>query len=156
MKGRENLNMFKKLCFIVIIAVIIVLSLGFIGKAYSNNAVTITSSNIQNTRDFISSLEKAGHKIKTIQDVGEGLLPGDLTTINIDGDTIGVYEYKNNQAMEEQAKTIHGSRIGNTFYDFITTPHFYKNGYIIVSYIGVDKKTIKEVEKLMGKQFEGM
>jgi len=154
--GSKNVNTFRKLLVIGIIAVIIALSLGLIGKGLSANRIDIAPPNIQNTKELISSLQKAGYKIKTIQFVGDGILSGDLTTIDIDGDTIGIYEYKNNQEMEEQAKTIHGSRIGNSFYDFIATPHFYKNGNIIVSYIGINTKTIKKIEKLMGKQFEGM
>ena len=152
----NNLNTIRKPWVIGIIAVIIILSLGLIGKVLSTNRIDIASSNIQNTKNIISTLEKAGYKIKTIQYVGEGILSGDLTTINIDGDTIGIYEYKNNQEMEEQAKTINGSRIGNNFIELMSTPHFYKKGNIMVSYIGVNKQTIKKVEKLMGKQFEGM
>jgi len=34
--------------------------------------------------------------------------------------------------------------------------HFYKSGNIIIIYVGVNKRTIKKVEKLMGKQFEGL
>ena len=91
------MNTFKRLWLIGIIALIIVLGLGLIGNIISTNTTGIASTKIQNTKDIISTLEKAGYTIKPIQDTGEGLLTGDLTTINIDGDTIGVYEYKNNQ-----------------------------------------------------------
>ena len=154
--GSQNMNTFRKPWVIVIIAVIIVLSLGLIGKSLSANRIDIAPSNIQNTKELISSLQIAGYKIKTTNDGANGFFSGNLTTIYIDGDTIGVSEYNNNQEMEQEAKTIHGSRIGNSFYEFIKTPHFYKNGNIIVSYIGVNTKTIKKIEKLMGKQFEGM
>lgn len=154
--GSKNLNTFRKLWVIGIIAVIIVLCFGLIGKVLFANRIDIAPSNIKNTKELISSLEKAGYKTKTTQDGANGFLSGTLTTIYIDGDTIGVSEYHNNQKMEQEAKTIDGSRIGTSFYEFTSTPHFYKNGNIIVSYIGVNKKTIKTIEKLMGKQFEGM
>jgi len=96
-RGEESLNTFKRLWLIGIIALIIVLGLGLIGNIISTNTTGIASTKIQKTKDIISTLEKAGYTIKPIQDTGEGLLTGDLTTINIDGDTIGVYEYKNNQ-----------------------------------------------------------
>jgi len=152
--GVEKSNTFKKLCVIGIISIILVLGLGLIGKVLSNTMV-IAPSKIQNTKELISSLEKAGYKTKTTQFLGEKPLSGDLTEINIDGGTIDVYEYKNNPKMEQEAKTIDGSRIGNQFIGFMSAPHFYKNGNIIVNYVGVNKKIIKRLEKLMGKQFEG-
>jgi len=148
------MNKFRKFRVIVIIAIVIVL--GFAGKVLSANLMEIQPSKITNTQGLISSLENAGYKTEITHDGANGFFSGTLTTIYIDGDNIGVSEYLNNQAMEQEAKTIHGSRIGNTYYDFQATPHFYKNGNIIVSYIGVNKKTINKVEKLMGKQFEGL
>ena len=124
----------------------------------------LVNAKIENTEEFIKSLEKSGYKPKTtkqenskFQDNGR-YLSGTLTIINIDEDTIGVYEYKNNEEMEQGAKSISsdGSKIGGTIYEFKSKPHFYKNENVIVSYFGDNKETIKKIEGLMGKQFAGM
>jgi len=112
---------------------------------------------VRNAAEFISILEKAGYKIRDSKQDNEGFLPGDLTIITIDGDSIGVYEYENNKEVEKQAETIgtDGTKIGDKIYDFKSKPHFYKNGNIIVSYFGDNKETIKKIEDLIGKQFAG-
>jgi len=121
----------------------------------NNNIVNIK---VENTTQFTAILEKAGYKIKATEQENEGFLSGDLTIINIDGDSIGAYEYKNNEEVEKEAETIgsDGSKIGDKIYEFKSKPHFYKNGNIIVSYFGDNKETIKKIEDLIGQQFAGM
>lgn len=121
----------------------------------NNNKVNIK---LENTIEFIAILEKAGYKIKATKQQNQGFLSGDFTIINIDGDSIGAYEYKTNEEVEQETHTIgsDGSKIGNRIYQFISKPHFYKNGNIIVSYFGDNQETIKKIEDLTGEQFAGM
>lgn len=115
------------------------------------------NSNIINSQEFIIFIEKSGFKITTSKQDGKGVLKGNLTRIDINGDTIGIYEYKSSEEMEQDAKTISadGSMIGNTIYEWKAKPHFYKSGNIIVSYIGDNKEIIEKIKKFMGQQFVG-
>lgn len=127
------------------------------GKPLLENS-TIVTSKIGNTEEFIKSLEKSGYKTKTIKQDNNRFLSGTLTLIAINETNIGIYEYKNNQEMEQDSKTISSdaSMIGYTIYDWKATPHFYKKGNIIVSYFGDNKEIIETLEKLLGQQFAGM
>ena len=118
----------------------------------------IVNSKIENTEEFIKLLEKSGYKSKTVKQDNGKFLSGTLTVINIGEDTIGIYQYKNNQEMEQDAKTINGdgSMIRGTIYEWKSKPHFYKKGNIIVSYFGDNKETIKKIEQILGEQFAGM
>jgi len=155
----------KKLIILVVALGICILFIGCDKKSVSkisNEKTVLKGSNtvsvkVQNTKDFIKSLENSGFKPKTTKQVNEGLISGDLTIVNINEDTIGVYEYKNNEEMEKGAKPIssNGSMIGGAIYEWISKVHFYKNGNIIVLYMGINIETIKEIEKLLGKQFAG-
>jgi hypothetical protein len=123
----------------------------------TNLQASTANSNIINSQEFIKFIEKSGYKITTSKQDGKGVLNGNLTRIGINGDTIGIYEYKSNEEMEQEAKTIRadGSMIGNTIYEWKAKPHFYKSGNIIVSYIGDNIALIEKIESLMGQQFAG-
>lgn len=135
------------------------------GKQQSPNSTTgnkvlqssAANSNVINSQEFIKFIEKSSYKITTSKQDGKGVLTGSLTRLDINGDTIGVYEYKSSEDMEQEAKTISadGSKIGGTIYDWKATPHFYKGGNIIVSYIGDNKEVLATIERLMGHQFAG-
>ncbi len=115
------------------------------------------NSNVINSQEFIKFIEKSGYKITTSKQDGNAILTGSLTIVNINGNTIGIYEYKSSEDMEQEAKTIRadGSMIGNTIYDWKSKPHFYKRENIIVSYIGENKEILEIIEKFMGQQFAG-
>jgi len=127
-----------------------------IEETVSQDSILVNTT-IENTEEFIVLLEKSGYKTNATKEKKTNFLSGNLTTIDIDGNTIGVWEYKNNKEMELDAKTIgiDGSTIGNTIYEFTSSPHFYKSGNIIASYFGDNKAIIKTLEKLMGQQFAG-
>ena len=156
----------KRLIILIISIFIGISFMGCVKKTSSQIPIDETTlqcsnminSKIENTKEFIKSLEKSGVKTKTTKQDNGRFLSGPLTLINIGEDTIGVYEYKNNQEMEQEAKTISGdgSMIRYTIYEFKSKPHFYKNGNVIVSYFGDNNETIKKIEKLIGKQFAGM
>lgn len=120
-----------------------------------NSELSITK--IQNTEELINFLKKSNSNLKYSKEDNSWFLSGSLTIADFDGDTIGIYEYKNNQEMEQDAKNISsdGYMIGNSFVEWVAKPHFYKSGNIIVNYIGDNKEMIKKIEKLMGQQFAG-
>jgi len=155
----------KKLIVLVSVICIGILFVGWdkqqalkvpIEKTVSQND-TKEVSEIGSTKDFIKSLEKSGYKINSSTQENKGFLSGTLTAININDDTICVYEYKNNQQIEEDLKTISsdGSMVGNAEVEWIKAPHLYKSGNIIVIYVGENKEMTEALEKLLGKQFAG-
>lgn len=129
-------------------------------KSATENTISqssLTNSNVINTQEFVKFLEKSGYKITATRQDGKSILSGNLTRIDINGDSIGIYEYNSSKDMEQDAKTIRsdGSMIGGAIYEWKATAHFYKSGNIIVSYIGDNKEIIGIIEKFMGQQFAG-
>lgn len=118
---------------------------------------TITSVKIESTNDLINSLKKSNYKIDSATQEKSMFLKGSLTAIKTGTDIISVYEYKDNQQMETDSKTISsdGSRVGNAIVDWTNLPHFYKSGNILVIYVGNNNEMIEALKKLLGKQFAG-
>jgi hypothetical protein len=69
-----------------------------------------------------------------------------------------VFEYDSKEAMEADASlvTADGGSIGTTMLTWVSAPHFYKAGIIIVVYIGDDAETLSQLESLLGVQFAGL
>jgi hypothetical protein len=67
------------------------------------------------TEDFIKLLRESGYKINSSTQKNKRFLSVNIAAININDDTICAYEYRNNQQMEEDLKTISsdGSMVGN-------------------------------------------
>lgn len=78
--------------------------------------------------------------------------------MEISGKRIYLYDFKSEKAMEKEAEKVDngGCSIGNTKISWVSTPHFYKKGSLIVQYIGNDKDLINTFKEIMGIQFAGM
>jgi hypothetical protein len=78
-------------------------------------------------------------------------------TLRVNSQDIQVFEYEDSAAMESQAKDISqdGMSIGNTAVQWISPPHFFSSGKIIVLYLGTDATLLKKLETASGKQAAG-
>lgn len=76
--------------------------------------------------------------------------------IEMDGDFILIYEYPTKEDMEKEAAAIHEEgNIGNASISYVSDPHYYKKGNIIVQYAGENKVILKHLKEIFGKQFAG-
>jgi len=68
-----------------------------------------------------------------------------------------VFEYDSPEAMEADASLVasDGGSIGTTMLFWVSTPHFFKAGRIIVVFIGDDAETLAQLQSLLGAQFAG-
>lgn len=155
----------KVIILVSIFVVSVLLLIGFIEKPIDNNPTdkaliekkTVVELKAESCKEFIVQLEKAGGKIKTIKKGSNTFLKGDATAININEEFINVYEYKNSNQMDADVKTIRsdGAIVGNAFIDWVSIPHIYKNGNIIVLYVGENKEIKDMIQKSVGNQFAG-
>ncbi|QHE52689.1 hypothetical protein [Pontibacillus sp. HMF3514] len=76
--------------------------------------------------------------------------------IKLNEDFILIYEYQTNKEMEKDASKIHGDgNIGLARIEYISSPHFFKKGNIIVQYVGRNKVILNQLENMFGNQFAG-
>lgn len=150
----------KRVIIVVLMVFICVSVIGCEKKKDSNISVNRKVSQnvyVKNTEEFINSISKLGYKARVTMIENKNFLSGALTVVNFHNDDIAVYEYKNNQQMEKDLKSISadGSMMGYAEIDWAKPPHFYKNGNIIVLYAGEDKEIKRVIQKLVGIQFAG-
>lgn len=77
--------------------------------------------------------------------------------LNVDGNTIQVFEYKTAARAEADSRKISedGSPIGTTMITWVGPPHFFKSGRLIVLYIGENTALINALGNALGRQFAG-
>jgi ABC-type oligopeptide transport system substrate-binding subunit len=132
-------------------------------------ACSTQSSSAQNAMDYKTLL-------KTLQAHDTTVVPdGDVSQsfmnaqqghiVKIQGEQIQVYEYVS--ASDANTQTSHMSPDGSTFtfktltgthgtaVDWIAPPHFYKQGRVIVLYVGRNNSIMQTLTKVVGKQFAG-
>ena len=139
------------LCLLVIISLVGVIGCNSIDKVENEFGLDT----------FKEEMKSRGYDFE-IEDIEPYFSSNESKTMKIGETLIGVYSYKNNKEMEKNAKRI--SKDGSIFYeeeksieiDWISKPHFYKKGSIIVNYVGEDEKILDDLKDIFGTQFAGI
>ena len=68
-----------------------------------------------------------------------------------------VFEYGSAAEAQEEAARVSpdGSSVGTTIITWVSTPHFYRSGKIIVVYVGSSRELLSLLESVLGPQFAG-
>ncbi|HWP23759.1 MAG TPA: hypothetical protein VNM15_06185 [Candidatus Binatia bacterium] len=102
-------------------------------------------------------LRAAGAKVEIVGEVDQPFLSTTGTLIKLQGEDVQVFEYSSAAQMEAEAKLISrdGTTVGNRKVHWIGPPHFFKQGRVLVLYVGDEKKVEKALEAVLGRQFAG-
>ncbi|MGY0372270.1 hypothetical protein [Clostridium sp. JNZ J1-5] len=111
---------------------------------------------------FQSEMKAKNYKFQ-MQDVEKSkhFLPTTRKKMIFDNEALYIYLFNSNEKMENEAKRIDSDGCGysdgskSMAIDWISSPHFYKKGNIIVQYVGKDEKIISDLEDILGNQFAG-
>jgi hypothetical protein len=124
-----------------------------------------TKKDSQDTFDieqFTSEMKAKNYNFE-IQDVEnpDDFLSNTKKRMVIGKEALDIYLYNSNKEMEDDAKNINMNGFGysdgnkSIIVDWISYPHFYKKGNIIVLYVGENEKIISDLNDIMGEQFAG-
>ena len=93
--------------------------------------------------------------------VEDSFLSVECKLVFIRGELISVYQYSSNESMERDSKYIHegGCSIQHPEkaieISWVSYPHFFKNGVIIVNYVGENEDILKLLREILGEPFAG-
>ncbi len=110
--------------------------------------------------DYVSLIDNLRAAGATVEPAGELSQPffsvkGQVITVN-NGD-VQVFEYADAATAETEAALVSpdGSSIGTYMVSWVAPPHFYKEGKLIVLYVGDDTAVLNVLEAVLGSQFAG-
>lgn len=98
-------------------------------------------------------------------EVKQDFLPTKRKRMVIGEESIDIYVYSNNKKMENDAKNIDSGGCEYTSpgifsksinVSWVSYPHFYKKGKIIVLYVGTNEKIISDLKDIFGEEFAGV
>lgn len=124
-----------------------------------------TKKDSQDTFDieqFTSEMKAKNYNFE-VQDVEnqDDFLSNTKKRMVIGKESLEIYLYNSNKEMEDDAKNINMNGFGysdgnkSIIIDWISYPHFYKKGNVIVLYVGENEKIISDLNDIMGEQFVG-
>lgn len=150
-----NLKIIALICLLSVIITIF-----FTGCIKNDN-------NIFSINQFIEEVESRNYEFQ-IQDVKKDFYflrtKGKMMTI--EGEQLTIYLFKSNKTMEKAANGIQKDGSGyesksllkptQVEISWVSDPHFFKKGNIIVKYIGTNKEIIELLKEILGPQFAGL
>ncbi|GLC30216.1 hypothetical protein [Clostridium omnivorum] len=140
---------------VIFIAAIFIITVLAGGCSRENN--TKSSFSIE---QFENAMKDKGYNFE-IKDVRQDFLNATRKRMMIDNKAIDIYLFSNDKEMENEASHIdsggcgynNGSKAVNV--SWVSFPHFYKRGSIIVQYIGDDEKIMSDLKDILSEQFAG-
>lgn len=110
--------------------------------------------------DFKKAIGEEGYSFE-IQDAEDDFLQTTRKRMIIQDIEIDMYLFNSDKDMEKEAAYIDDSGCGYNNgsiilkVSWISTPHFYKKGSLIVQYVGEDQNMISSLEEILDQQFAG-
>lgn len=118
------------------------------------------SKNYYNLERFESDMKDKGYNYE-VKDVSKDFLPTRRKRLIFDDIALDIYIFKSTKNMESEASNINndgfiynnGSKLVNV--SWISIPHFYKKGTLIVQYVGENVNIISDLNDILGEPFAG-
>lgn len=107
---------------------------------------------------LMARLRTAGATVAPGESVEQPFLAVPGRFLNINGTDVQVFEYASTNAARGDVARVapDGCAVGNTIHiNWIAPPHFYKQGRLIVIYIGSDTSILSVLSTALGPQFAG-
>jgi hypothetical protein len=115
------------------------------------------ASPVTDRASLISKLRTTGVTVEVVGEVDQPFLSVTGTMIKIRGEDVQVFQYSSAAELEAEAAPISrdGTAVGTRKIHWIGSPHFFKQGRVLVLYVGSDKKVEETLEAVLGRQFAG-
>jgi hypothetical protein len=102
-------------------------------------------------------LRAAGARVERRGSAEQPFLSVKGVMFKVYGEDVQVFQYRNAADADTQAAAVSpdGGTVGTTKIHWIGRPHFYKEGRLLVLYLGDEPKVLKALEAVLGRQFAG-
>jgi hypothetical protein len=106
---------------------------------------------------LIGALRAAGAKVVQEQMLSQPFFDVEARILEVDGEGVQVFEYGDAATAAAQAARVSGdgSQVGTSKPHWVAPPHFYRQGRLLVLYLGDDTQTLGRLACLLGPPFAG-
>lgn len=126
----------------------------------SDSAPTKSGDQRQAVSDYASFIERLrslNTELGNIENLSQPFLSVPGRSIELYREQLQVFEYESVDAANRESQLVDpsGSSVGTTMITWTGTPHFYRQGRVIVIYVGDNAQIIKILGEVFGSQFAG-
>ncbi len=106
---------------------------------------------------LVNRLRESGNPVTVAGGVHQPLLSIDGRIVYLDGESLQVFEYSDVASAAADTARIwsNGSGSDSVIVDWVDSPHLYRNGRLLVIYVGESSRIQSLVSALLGPQFAG-
>ncbi len=106
---------------------------------------------------LLASLQTAGLAAAEGGDVSQSFFSVPGKVLLLGSDELQVYEYASPEAAaaDVQSVSADGKTVGAAVLDWISTPHFFSTGNVVLIYVGEDSTILQTLQSMFGTQFAG-
>jgi hypothetical protein len=119
--------------------------------------VAATAGVVNDYASFVAALQGAGATIEQAGNTAGSIFTGTGHIVRINGGEVQAFEYADAAAADAEAAKVSpdGSKFGNAIVDWVAAPHFYKQGRLMVVYVGGDQAVTNTLSAVLGQPFAG-
>ena len=112
---------------------------------------------VKNLSELVNKLKNGGERVVRKGKVDQPFFSVKGRIITFGDQDVQVFEYRTIKAAELDASKISGtgSSVSTSMPMWIAPPHFFKNGRLIVLYVGEKPSVLQALEDALGPQFAG-
>lgn len=106
---------------------------------------------------LLVALRSQGLEVETAGTVSQPFFEPEGQVIRLLGGDVQVFEFSTEGEAKTAAATISadGSSIGTSMVSWVSVPHFYGSGKLIVLYVGEEKGVVGALQNILGPQIAG-
>ena len=109
---------------------------------------------VRNQPSLIDALRASGLSVNPVAKLQQPVLSGSGETVQVNSETIQVYEYPNEKAAQDDAAKVQpNGTVPGVSVNWPGPPHFYRKEGLIVIYPGNDQTVLTALEAALGKPF---
>ena len=137
------------------VAFLVVLVASACAPANSRSATASAESDIDK---WLDAVRNHGARVEPAGEVEQPFLTVIGQMVQVNGEDVQVFAYPSAAAMEAQAARIShdGGTVGTSKIHWIGAPHFFKQGKLLVLYVGENDDLRRILIATLGRQFAGM
>lgn len=137
--------------------VLTIVLLGLAVAACTSAGEEETAGSINTIEDVIASLQEEGLAVTQGDQIEQPFFTVPAVLLNLPESGIQVFEYGDESAAKADAELVasDGSSVGTSMPFWVDDPHFFRNGKLIVLYLGSDASILGALEAVFGPQFAG-
>jgi hypothetical protein len=122
------------------------------------SACTPTEANAcDSVNQFVEAVSAEDAQVEVAEQIEQPFFSVPAQRVIVNGEDIQVLPYATQQDAESDAQLISpdGYEIGTSMVTWLSTPHFYQCGRLLVIYVGDNPQQISSLENILGPQFAG-